>query len=135
MRYALISDIHANLPALDAVLADIARHADVDAAYHLGDLVGYGPWPNETVSRLRAAGIAGSCGAPARTGGITNSSATPDAISRRHMPAHRPSLIPSLRQRGSYRCASVDRFTVRSRQKNGGSGFWRGHSSVIDSAS
>ena len=62
MRYALISDIHANLPALDAVLADIARRANVDATYHLGDLVGYGPWPNETVSRLRAAGIPGVAG-------------------------------------------------------------------------
>jgi predicted phosphodiesterase len=39
----LISDIHANLPALDAALADIARRADVDATYHLGDLVGYAP--------------------------------------------------------------------------------------------
>jgi predicted phosphodiesterase len=62
MRYALISDIHANLPALEAVLADIARQPDVDATYHLGDLVGYGPWPNETVARLRAAGIAGVAG-------------------------------------------------------------------------
>jgi len=62
MRYALISDIHANLPALDAVLADIARRPDVDATYHLGDLVGYSPWPDETVARLRAAGIAGVAG-------------------------------------------------------------------------
>jgi predicted phosphodiesterase len=62
VRYALISDIHANLPALEAVLADIARQPDVDATYHLGDLVGYGPWPNETVARLRAAGIAGVAG-------------------------------------------------------------------------
>ncbi|HSU15783.1 metallophosphoesterase family protein [Longimicrobium sp.] len=62
MRYALISDIHANLPALDAVLADIAARADVAATYHLGDLVGYAPWPNEVVDRIRAAGIAGVCG-------------------------------------------------------------------------
>ncbi len=62
MRYALISDIHANLPALDAVLADIARRANVDATYHLGDLVGYAPWPNETIGRLRAAGIPGVAG-------------------------------------------------------------------------
>ena len=52
MRYALISDIHANLPALEAVLRDIdARSAD--ATYHLGDLVGYAPWPDETVALLR----------------------------------------------------------------------------------
>jgi len=62
VRYALISDIHANLPALEAVLADIARRADVDATYHLGDLVGYAPWPNETIGRLRAAGIPGVAG-------------------------------------------------------------------------
>ena len=38
MRIALISDIHANLPALEAVLADVARRG-FDAVYHLGDLV------------------------------------------------------------------------------------------------
>ena len=57
MKYALISDIHANLPALDAVLADIEA-VGVDATYHLGDLVGYGPWPNETVARLVERAIA-----------------------------------------------------------------------------
>ena len=62
VRYALMSDIHANLPAVEAVLADIARRGDVDATYHLGDLVGYAPWPNETISRLRAAGIPGVAG-------------------------------------------------------------------------
>jgi len=62
MRYALISDIHANLPALEAVLADIAARADVGATYHLGDLVGYAPWPNDVVARLEAEGIAGVAG-------------------------------------------------------------------------
>ncbi len=61
MRLAIISDIHGNLPALDAVLADIASR-DVDAAYHLGDLVGYGPWPDEVIERIRAEGIAGVAG-------------------------------------------------------------------------
>ena len=46
-RFALISDIHANLPALRAVLGDIHDRANVDAIYHLGDLTGYAPWPNE----------------------------------------------------------------------------------------
>ncbi len=59
MRIALISDIHANLPALDSVLADIAARGDVDATYHLGDLVGYAPWPNEVVARIDAEHIAG----------------------------------------------------------------------------
>lgn len=61
MRYALISDIHANLPALEAVLTDIAA-AGADATYHLGDLVGYAPWPNEVVERLALEGIAGVAG-------------------------------------------------------------------------
>lgn len=62
MRYALISDIHGNLPALDAVLADIAARADVGATYHLGDFVGYAPWPNEVIERLREARIPGVAG-------------------------------------------------------------------------
>lgn len=62
MRYALISDIHANLPALEAVLADIAKQPDLTATYHLGDLVGYAPWPNETVLRIAEAGITGISG-------------------------------------------------------------------------
>lgn len=61
MRYALISDIHANLPALEAVLADIARR-DVDATYHVGDLVGYGPWPDEVIALIRERGIQGVAG-------------------------------------------------------------------------
>ena len=61
MRYALISDIHANLPALTAVLEDIARR-EVDATCHLGDLVGYAPWPNEVVALIAARGIAGVAG-------------------------------------------------------------------------
>jgi predicted phosphodiesterase len=62
MRYALISDIHANLPALDAVLHDIASGGHADCVYHLGDLVGYAPWPNEVVTRLRESRIAGVVG-------------------------------------------------------------------------
>jgi len=59
MRVALISDIHANLEALDAVLADVDRRGDVDAVYHAGDLVGYSSNPNEVVARLRQRAIAG----------------------------------------------------------------------------
>ena len=61
MRYILISDIHGNLPALQAVLADAAKAGDA-AIYHLGDLAGYGPWPNETVALLRERGIPGVAG-------------------------------------------------------------------------
>jgi len=51
MRVLIISDIHANLVALEAVLADAGPY---DAAWCLGDLVGYGPNPNECVARVRA---------------------------------------------------------------------------------
>lgn len=62
MRYALISDVHANLPALDAVLVHIAEHAPDTPIYHLGDLVGYAPWPNEVVAKLRDWSIPGVAG-------------------------------------------------------------------------
>jgi predicted phosphodiesterase len=62
MRYALISDVHANLQALDAVLADIDARGDVDSVLHLGDLVGYSAQPNEVVARIRERGIAGVAG-------------------------------------------------------------------------
>lgn len=62
MRYALISDIHANLPALQAVLRALDAGGDVDAVYHLGDLVGYAPWPNEVVEVLVRRGITGVAG-------------------------------------------------------------------------
>lgn len=62
MRYALISDVHANLPALDAVLRDVVSRGEVNATYHLGDLVGYAPWPDEVVARLREAGVPGVAG-------------------------------------------------------------------------
>jgi predicted phosphodiesterase len=55
MRIAVFSDIHGNLHALEAVLAHIDRQA-VDEVWCLGDVVGYGPRPNECVElvRLRA---------------------------------------------------------------------------------
>lgn len=62
MRYAFLSDIHANGPALDAVLQDIAARDGIDAVYHLGDLVGYASWPNEVIAMLRDADIPGVAG-------------------------------------------------------------------------
>src|SRR5437764_1000662 len=56
MRYAIFSDIHANLEALEAVLAkidEIAEKEPIDAIWFLGDLVGYGPDPNECIIKLR----------------------------------------------------------------------------------
>ena len=62
MRAALISDIHGNLPALQSVLADIEARTTVTGTLHLGDLVGYAPWPNEVVSLLRERGVNGVAG-------------------------------------------------------------------------
>src|SRR5918997_810018 len=62
MKYALISDIHGNLPALEAVLADLDERGDADATYHLGDLGGYAPWPNEVVDLLMEREITGIAG-------------------------------------------------------------------------
>lgn len=56
MRIALLSDIHANLPALEACLIDIEQKKP-DAVYCLGDLVGYNIWPNEVISEIRKRGI------------------------------------------------------------------------------
>lgn len=56
MRYAIFSDIHANLEALEAVLAKIdklAQEEPIDQIWFLGDLVGYGPDPNECILKLR----------------------------------------------------------------------------------
>ncbi len=56
MRIALISDLHANRPATEAVLAHIDRQKP-DAIYCLGDLVGYGPEPAAVIELIRSRGI------------------------------------------------------------------------------
>ena len=53
MTIAIISDIHGNLPALHAVLHDLSARQR-DRTYCLGDLVGYGAFPNEVVDRIRS---------------------------------------------------------------------------------
>src|SRR5262249_9226892 len=52
MLHAIVSDVHANLEALEAVLVDVERRGAADMVC-LGDFVGYGASPNECVSRLR----------------------------------------------------------------------------------
>jgi predicted phosphodiesterase len=62
MRYGVLADIHANLPALRAVLAELERRG-VDRYIVAGDVVGYGPHPNEcarVVADLDAACVAGN---------------------------------------------------------------------------
>jgi len=58
MRLAILSDIHANVAALVAVLADI-DHRGVDDIVQLGDLVGYNSFPSETLALVQTRGIRG----------------------------------------------------------------------------
>jgi putative phosphoesterase len=56
MRVALLSDVHANLVALQAVLGELDRQG-IERIYHAGDIVGYYPFPNETIQEFRRRGI------------------------------------------------------------------------------
>lgn len=94
MRIAVLSDIHANLPALDAVLADAGQ---VDAVWQLGDVVGYGPDPDGVVDRLREIGALGVRGNhdAAACGGSEIDWFNPDA--RRAMEWTRTAMAPATR--------------------------------------
>jgi predicted phosphodiesterase len=78
MRIAVVSDIHSNLAALEAVCGSIGS---VDAVWHLGDVVGYGPQPGAVVQRLREAGAIGVRGNhdDAAAGGSSIEFFNPDA--------------------------------------------------------
>lgn len=56
MRVAILSDIHGNLPALNAVLQDAASR-QINTFWSLGDVVGYGPWPVQCWMRLQSLAI------------------------------------------------------------------------------
>lgn len=56
MKVAVISDIHANLPAFEEVLRDI-KHQKAEQIWHLGDFLGYGPFPEQVVQKFRKEGI------------------------------------------------------------------------------
>ena len=62
MRIGILSDVHANVTALEAVLEKLEAH-EVDTILCLGDLVGYGPSPNETIALLREVGAQCTLGA------------------------------------------------------------------------
>lgn len=55
-KIALFSDIHSNLPALEAFFSDLETR-NTDAVYCLGDLVGYNVWPNEVINEIRKRGL------------------------------------------------------------------------------
>ncbi|MCB0088534.1 MAG: metallophosphoesterase, partial [Caldilineaceae bacterium] len=54
IKIAILSDVHGNSTALDAVLADIATLGNIDAYWLLGDLVAMGPDPVGVMKRLKA---------------------------------------------------------------------------------
>lgn len=54
MKIVLLSDIHANVTALNAVINDIRKFKNIDGIALLGDLVNYGPRPNETIDIVRS---------------------------------------------------------------------------------
>jgi diadenosine tetraphosphatase ApaH/serine/threonine PP2A family protein phosphatase len=95
MRVAVLSDIHASLVALDAVLAAIPS---VDAVWQLGDIVGYGPEPDEVVARLRDVGARGVRGNhdAAAVGGLEIESFNADA--RRAMEWTRQAISDETRE-------------------------------------
>ena len=81
MRILIVSDIHSNIIALDAVLEDARAHGPADSIWSLGDMVGYGSRPNECLDRLREyplVVIAGNHDLGA-TGGISLSAFNGDA--------------------------------------------------------
>ena len=53
MRALILSDIHANLEALEAVIVDAESRGGFDSIWCLGDIVGYGPDPSACIGRIR----------------------------------------------------------------------------------
>jgi diadenosine tetraphosphatase ApaH/serine/threonine PP2A family protein phosphatase len=80
-RTLIVSDVHANIVALDAVLSNAERGGPIDAVWSLGDCVGYGPCPGECIARLKgfdATMVAGNH-ERAATGAIGTEDFNPDA--------------------------------------------------------
>jgi len=100
MRWAIVSDIHSNLEALEAVLADLERERP-EAIVCLGDFVGYGASPNECVARLRpllAAAVAGNhdwaaCGRVSVTGFSRDAAQAARWTGSQLTPEHREYLL------------------------------------------
>ena len=101
-RVAILSDIHANLEALDAVLADVDALQLSEIAC-LGDFVGYGASPNECLDRLRprlAVAVLGNHDAAAlgllRLGGFHNDAATTARWTQQHLEERHRGWLESL---------------------------------------
>ncbi len=81
MRIAIISDVHANLAALEAVLRHAEAQSATDGFWSVGDVVDYGPQPRECISRMRELGAVAVAGNHDRaaTGMIGTEEFNPDA--------------------------------------------------------
>ncbi len=97
MRYGLISDVHANLPALEAALAALAGE-EVQKLLCAGDLVGYGPHPNECVERLRELGVRCVAGNHDLVAIGRLSLERTDALARRTLEWTRDAISPATRE-------------------------------------
>ena len=60
MRYGIVADIHSNLTAFQAVLADMENRSGVTELWCLGDVVGYGPDPRQCIELLQNAQFVGA---------------------------------------------------------------------------
>ncbi len=81
MRILIVSDVHANLAALEAVLHHADSGGGIAGVWSLGDCVGYGPQPSQCIARLTAAGAVMVAGNHERaaTGAIGTEEFNPDA--------------------------------------------------------
>jgi len=84
MKVALLADTHANLPALQTVLKDV-RTEGITTIWHLGDFVGYGPFPNETINLLRQVGAVSVIGNYDRT--VLSFESRKDRLRRKKTPS------------------------------------------------
>jgi putative phosphoesterase len=102
MRAAILSDVHANLPALTAVLEELDRQG-VDRILHAGDIVGYYPFPNEVVREFQFRRITTILGnhdraaLHANTSGMNPMASTAARWTARHLDENSLKYLSSLR--------------------------------------
>jgi predicted phosphodiesterase len=96
MRYGIVSDIHSNLTALEAVLEQLDA-MNVGQLLCLGDIVGYGPQPNECCEVLRARGCIAIAGNHDEAAVMTSSSERFNSLAARAIEWTRQELTPENR--------------------------------------
>lgn len=108
MRVAVLSDIHSNLAALEAVLKHAEAHRPIDEIWCLGDIVGYGPQPNEVIERLHSYALRAVVGNHdlAAIGQISTADFNPDAATAALWTASQ------LTERSRERLAALPQVTV-----------------------